>query len=188
VAVGSNAVWVGLSTLRPDVPDAISRVDPRTGTVTHTYPVPEGVRTLVATPHGLWVVHRSTPTLSRVDPANWVSHKPVELGSGDLGAATYGAGAVWVTIPLEDAVARVDDKTGSYVLSRVGRPTGIAARGGQIWVTSYTDHTITRLDPKLGRPVGRPVAVRLNPYALALADHSIWLTAVGRGEIVRLRY
>jgi streptogramin lyase len=189
VTVGQDAVWVGLSTLEPEVPDQIVRVDPRTNRVTNTYSMAEGVRALVATPHGLWVVHRSNPSISRVDPATGIPNKRIAVGTNDLGAAAYGAGAVWVTTPLEDTVTRVDDDTGKKIASGVGRrPTGIAAHGNQIWVTSYIDHTITRVDPRTSRPTGRPVPVSLNPYALTVTEDSIWLTALGRGEIAHYRY
>jgi DNA-binding beta-propeller fold protein YncE len=122
------------------------------------------VRALVATPHGLWIVHRLISAVSRFDTATGTVTKRVKVGTNDLGAAAYGAGAVWVTIPLEDTVTRIDDKTGAPLSSFVGRrPTGIAARGREIWVTSFTDHTIRRINPKTSRPVGRPVPVRLNP-------------------------
>ena len=109
------------------------------------------------------------------------------VGQAALGAAAYGAGAVWVDEPrgrCRDAHRRQDRRQG---LSRVGRPTGIAARGRQISVTSFTDHTITRIDPKTSRPAGRPMTRRLNPYALAVTDDAIWVTAVGNGEVARAR-
>ena len=187
VAVGHGAVWVGLSTLEPEVADTLVRIDARTLRVTREYPVAEGIRTLVAAPSGIWVVHRHNPAVSRFDLAQQRLTRRVAVGQAALGAAAYGAGAVWVTSPEDDAVTRIDDRTGGKVSSRVGRPTGIAARGRQIWVTSFTDHTITRIDPKTSRPAGRPVDAPLNPYALAVTDDAIWVTAVGNGEVARAR-
>jgi streptogramin lyase len=189
VAVGWHAVWAGLGTLEPDVPDTLVKIDPRTLRVVATYPMPEGVRGLVPTPSGLWIVHRLAPAVSRFDPGTGKITRRVGVGENPPGAAAYGAGAVWVTIPLEDTVTRVDVKSGTKVSNGVDRrPTGIAARGSQIWVTSYIDHTLRRLEPKTGRPTGPLIPVALNPYALTLTADSIWLTAVGAGEIVRVRY
>ena len=188
VAAGKDAVWVGLSTLEEDTPDTLARIDPRSLEVTDTYPMIEGIRTLVASPTDIWVVHRNNPAVSRFDPVARQVTRRVAVGETEAGAAAYGAGAVWVTSPQEDTVARIDGKTGSKVSSGVGRrPTGIAARGRQIWVTSLIDHTVQRLDPKTGRPVGEPVEAPLNPYALTLTSDTLWLTAVGRGQIARLR-
>lgn len=189
VSVGKGAVWVGLSTLEPEVADTLVRIDPGTQRIAGTYPMTEGIRSLVATPRGIWIVHRHNPAVSRFDPEAKKITKRVSVGQSPLGAAAYGAGAVWVTSPQEDTVARIDDKTGAKVSSGVGRtPTGIAARGKEIWVTSFIDHTMTRIDPKTSRPVGKDVATPLNPYRLTVTDNTIWLTAVGKGEIGRGRY
>jgi streptogramin lyase len=171
-----------------EVPDVLARIDPRAQRVTGTFPIAEGIRSLVATPTAVWVVHRSAPAVSRFDLSAKKLNRRVPFGNSRLGDAAYAAGAVWVTSPLEDTVSRIDDKTAKKVSSGVGRrPTGIAARGGQIWVTSYIDHTIRRLDPKTSRPVGRPVDVPLNPYRLAIAHGSVWLAAVGDGEVAQVR-
>ena len=72
--------------------------------------------------------------------------------------------------------------------SGVGRrPGAVAGRGSEIWVTSFIDHTVRRVDPETTRPVGVPVEVPLNPYALALSPGDLWLTAYGRGEVARVR-
>lgn len=134
-------------------------------------------------------MNRRAPTVSRFDPGTETVTKTVSVGESRLGEVAYGAGSVWVTSPLEDTVSRIDDKTGAKVSSGVGRrPTAISARGAQIWVTSFIDHTILRVDPETSRPVGKPVEVPLNPYALALGPGAVWLTAVGRGQVVRIRY
>jgi streptogramin lyase len=189
LSVGRSAVWVGMSTLEPGVPDSLAKVDPRSGRVAGTYPVPAGVRDLVATPAGIWVVHRENATASRLDPRTLKVIRHVSVGVSPAGEAAYGAGSVWVVSSQEDTVVRIDDKTGSRVSIGVGRrPVGIAARGSQIWVTSFIDHTISRIDPKTSRLAGDPVDAPLNPYALALTRDSVLLTGVGRGEIVRIRY
>ena len=194
LAIGRDAVWVGMSALdgssklTPGTPDSLARIDPKTNMVTRTYPMKAGVRSLVATRRGIWIVNRGYATVSRFDPAAGKLDKRVDLIASALGGATYAAGDVWVVLPDEDTVVRVDDKTGRKVSIGVGRhPTGIAARGKQIWVTSFIDHTLTRIDPKTNRTVGKPVQVPVNPYALAVTDDSVWLTAVGRGQIARVR-
>jgi streptogramin lyase len=182
-------VWAGMTTADPATPDALVRIEPRTLRVTGTYPMPDGVHALVATPSGIWIVHRSQPALSRFDPATEKITKRVAVGQTVPGDAAYSRGVVWVTSPQEDTVSRIDDRTFAKVSSGVGRrPTGIAARGKEIWVTSLIDHTVTRIDPKTSRPLGNPVSAPLNPYALAITGDSIWLTAVGRGEIARVQY
>jgi DNA-binding beta-propeller fold protein YncE len=188
VTVGPKGVWVGMLTATPGTPDVLAKVDPGTRTVVATRPVPEGIVDLVETPTAIWIVHRLSATLGRFDLASQAFVRRVVVGENRLGSATYGAGAVWVVSPQEDTVTRIDDRTGKKVASGVGRrPTGIAAHGSQIWVTSFIDHTITRIDPRTSRPIGHAVPVPLNPYALAITRDSVWVTAVGRGEVARVR-
>jgi streptogramin lyase len=189
VAVGPNGLWVGLVAAVPGTPDTLARLDPRTGRVITGAPVEEGVGPLVVTPGGVWVAHRHGPAVSRFNPAVGRFDKRVRFGDNRLGRAAYGDGAVWVTSPLEDSVVRIDDRTGAKISSGVGRrPTGIGAGGGSIWVTSYIDHTVTRVDPRTGRPTGVPVPVPLNPYVVAVTPDSVWLAAVARGQVARVRY
>jgi streptogramin lyase len=187
VAVGPKGLWVGMLTAIHGRPDVLAKVDPSTQKIVATFPVPEGISSLVLTPTAVWIVHRLATTLGRFDLASQAFVRRVPVGANRLGAAAYGAGAVWVTSPLEDTVSRIDDKTGEKVAIGVGRrPTGVAAHGSQIWVTSFIDHTITRIDVKTSRPTGDPVPVPLNPYALAVTRDSVWVTAVGRGEVARV--
>jgi serine/threonine protein kinase len=189
VAVGHNAVWAGMTSGSEDVDDELVRIDPRTLRVTGTFAVPDGVHAIVSAPSGIWIVHRTEPAISRFDIDAGEITRRVAVGQSIPGDIAYSGGAVWVTSPQEDTVFRVDDATDKKVSSGVGRrPTGIAALGDQVWVTSYIDHTVTRIDPKTSRPVGDPVPVRLNPYALAITPDSVWLTAVGHGELARVQY
>ena len=195
VSVGHGAVWVGMSsydpssTFKPSVPDTLAKIDPDTNSVTKVYPMAAGIRSVLSTPAGIWMVNRDLPTVSRFDPDSETLTKRVTLAADAPGGAAYGAGSVWVVLSGEDAVVRINDPDGKKVSVGVGRhPTGIAARGRQIRVTSFIDHALTRIDPRTSRPAGKPVAVRLNPYKLAIRNDSVWLTAVGRGEIARVRY
>jgi streptogramin lyase len=167
----------------------LARVDPRTRRIIGTFRVPKGISGLVSTPQGVWVLHRLNPGLARFDARLERFERRVVVGRSPVGAATYGAGALWVVSPAEDSVSKIDDDTGNKVVIGVGRrPTGIAARGSQVWVTSFIDQTISRIDPAAAAIAGKPLKVPLNPYALALTDDSVWLTALGRGEVERVRY
>jgi serine/threonine-protein kinase len=59
-----------------------------------------------------------------------------------------GEGALWVTHPDADAIARIDPATGQVTREiRVGRiPEKLAAGAGAVWVASARDQTITRVD------------------------------------------
>jgi len=189
VATRSGELWVGLAAAGAGEPETLARVDVDSGQIVASYPVSSRIHSIVATPRGVWVLHRDRPQMTRRDPATGAAEKRVSIGTTRLGDAVYGAGAVWVTSPLEDTVSRVDDRSGAKVSSLVGRrPNGIAARGSQVWVSSFIEHTITRIDARTSRPAGKPVEVPLNPYALAITPDSVWVTAVAEGEVARVRY
>ena len=148
----------GSSKLTPGTPDSLAgSTEARTG---HAHLPDEGGGSLPRSDAArIWIANRGYATVSRFDPAAGKLDKRVDLIASALGGATYAAGDVWVVLPDEDTVVRVDDKTGRKVSIGVGRhPTGIAARGKQIWVANIIDNTLTRIDPRTGRTVGKPVA------------------------------
>ncbi|MEO8687690.1 MAG: protein kinase [Solirubrobacteraceae bacterium] len=189
VTTGHGAVWVGMVSTAAGVSDRLAMVEPRTGRILRTIPFAEGIRTVVSSPSGLWIVHRLAAAVSRFDLHRGAVAQRISVGHNSPTDATYSAGVLWVSSQLEDSVTRIDEKSGAKITSGVGRrPQGITARGGQVWVANLVDHTLTRIDPVTSRPTGAPVAVPLNPYAVALTADSVWLTAVGRGEVARVRY
>jgi DNA-binding beta-propeller fold protein YncE len=189
LAIGHGALWVGMNADLPGTPDLLARVDRRTFKTVRSFPVPEGIQGLVSTPASLWVLHRLDSALVRFDTRLERFGTRVGVGRTPLGDATYAGGFVWALSPEEDTVAKIRDDSGQKVVIGVGRrPTGIAGRGTQIWVTSLIDHTVSRIDPAANAIVGAPVKVPLNPYALALTDDSVWLTALARGEVAHIRY
>jgi streptogramin lyase len=188
VAAGPKGLWIGLLSAAPGTPDTLARLDPRTGRIILSVPVPEGTGPLVVTPNGVWVGHRLTPSLARFNVSEGRFDVRKGFGHSRLGKLAFGAGAVFVTSPQEDTVARIDDRTGQKLSSGVGRrPEGIGARGRHVWVTSYIDHTIWRVDAATSLPTGQPVPVPLNPYRLAVTSDGIWVASVGRGVIARIR-
>jgi YVTN family beta-propeller protein len=95
---------------------------------------------------------------------------------------------VWVTTPGDDLVSRVDPRTGNVVQIAVGRsPQGIAAGREGVFVANRTSNSVTRIDPRTSRPVGEPVPVALNPYAVAIGDGSVWVACTSENAVVRIR-
>ena len=58
--------------------------------------------------------------------------------------------------------------------------------GGRVLVACTYDHTIVSIDPRLVRPVGRPLRVPFNPYAMAAAGRHVWVTNFGADAVTRL--
>jgi DNA-binding beta-propeller fold protein YncE len=108
---------------------------------------------------------------------------------GQPGAIAAGAGSVWVTSLAEDAVTRIDARTGQVQgePTEVGRdPAGVAVGQGGVWVANFEDDTVSRLDPATGRVVGRPLRVGDGPADVAVGLGSVWTADYRANTITRL--
>ena len=99
-----------------------------------------------------------------------------------------GSRSVWVTLALEDAVARIDPETGS-VRSTIDvgrRPGGIAVGAGAVLVANSGDGTVSRLDPGSGA-VTDTIAIGGSPQDVVVADRRVWVSVRPRSREVRER-
>ena len=87
-----------------------------------------------------------------------------------------GEGALWVTHPDADTIARIDPATRRVTQEiRVGRiPEKLAAGAGAVWVASARDQTITRVD---SRSLDiRTIDVGGVPTDVAVGEEAVWVT------------
>jgi YVTN family beta-propeller protein len=92
-------------------------------------------------------------------------------------SVAVGAGVVWVTDPLGDAVVPVDPSA-NRVLPPIGvghGAAGVAADAGSVWVANAIDGTISQID-SAGRRVVRTIAVGGAPHELAVGPGGVWVT------------
>jgi hypothetical protein len=123
----------------------------------------------------LWVIGDiADRRLWRIDMRRSRVTRTVSLGFAPSHVAA-GAGAVWVTDQLDDAVVRIDPASGRTVARiAVGRdPSGVAVGFGSVWATSLVDGTITRIDPARNRAVAT-IEVGGSPRDVAAGGGSIW--------------
>jgi YVTN family beta-propeller protein len=111
----------------------------------------------------------------------------INLETGDLqgtvslgarpGEVARGAGDIWVTIPDERRVARIDPTSQSVADSiPVGSgPEGIAVGEGSIWVANSGSRSVSRVSPDIGAPV-QTVEVGGGPLGVAIGYGSLWVT------------
>ena len=74
--------------------------------------------------------------LWRIDPVTGAPTRSTSIGEGNLAAIALGAGSVWVASQGDDALLRVNPRTGG-VVARVplpGTPQDVALAGGLAWV------------------------------------------------------
>jgi YVTN family beta-propeller protein len=113
----------------------------------------------------LWEIN---PRLHRIVKTITLPFAPARVAAG--------AGSVWVTEQLDDAVARIDPMTGKVVRSiPIGRGAGaIAVGAGSVWAASFIDDTVSRIDPRSNRVVAT-IRVAGSPTDIAFANGLVWV-------------
>jgi YVTN family beta-propeller protein len=117
----------------------------------------------------------------------WVATEPVLRGPGQL--LRYGNGFLWTTLEGEDAVARIsaDGRTMRTVAAGHAPSQSVVARG-RLFVANRNDNTVLVFDPETLKPIGEPVDVGLNPFAMVADDRSVWVTGLGDNTLTRIDY
>ena len=162
LAVAGSGLWVARQRRRR--PGDAAALRPRLR-LRQSIAVREGIGGIVAAAGAIWVVKAATNKLARATAGadhltDWATLP------GEVGSIGYGDGALWLTLPAEDAVAKVEARTGRSVVGSAGRaPARAVIAGGRVFVASRNDHTVVVLEPEALRAVGEPIEVGLNPYA-----------------------
>ena len=202
LAVGKDAVWVGMRTPRGNV---LLDVDPKNGRVRRTVPIGiSDVQSIAVGEGSVWALAGEPtfelPTLIRIDPASGrvTAKKTIETGGGSMAAVAAGYGAVWglasgLGTPAE--LIRIDPRT-LAVTKRIAAPEsrGTGAYGvgipnlalgeGAVWWNGVDTGTMWRVDPRSGRILStvrltRPIDEQNPPSVLSLFEPLS--TAVGAG-------
>ena len=142
IAAGAGAVWVTHSCR------GVYRIDPRSGRVTASLPIPDAGDSIAAA-HGLVWVPNYHGDLLRIQPRTGkIAGKPIHVGFGDWALVPAG-GALWVTSYGSGIVSRVDLATGA--VDRFGNLDihNIQAAGaGSLWTPR-----VQRIDPATGNVI-----------------------------------
>ena len=184
LAVDRRGIWVGVT--RED--DAVLLRYDRAGKLRGSLTVREGIGGLVAGAGTIWVIKRSTNKLAQLARGgdrlvDWASL------SGEAGSLRYADGALWATLPSEDAVARVEAKTGRTVIGSAGRaPADSVVADGRLLVSSRNDNTVVVLEPDTLRVADTPIEVPLNPFSLVGDGRSVWVTGLADNTLTRIGY
>jgi streptogramin lyase/predicted Ser/Thr protein kinase len=188
VAAGEGAVWVGLRARKStDPPSSVVRVVPGGG---DTKVIPfgeEGVNDLIVADGHVWVANRRRNRVSRIDDPSSGERRSGPIGLGSHRVA-FGDGRVWVTNYDEGTVSQ-DNRSLSNpatVPLDVRGPLGIAYSRHTIWIASKLDDSVVRLDARTGKPVGEPIPVGRNPFAMTAHGKSAWVTNLVSGTVTRI--
>ncbi len=142
ITVGGGYVWV------PNRRRArLSRVDPRSGDRKST-PIGLGDHRVAFGAGQVWVTNYNDGTVSQNNRSlsNAVTNALNVRGPLDLAVS---GNTVWVASKLDDAVVRLDARTGKTIGEpiAVGRnPFAIVAHGAHVWVTNLASASVSRID------------------------------------------
>lgn len=157
IVASDDAIWVCGA-------DAFVRVDPGTNEITASVPI-KGAQAFYRPAFGggmVWVLGSTAmvgDTVIRIDPATEMTTSfPV---SGSIGGLAYGFDALWLTMPAEGTVVRLDPATGETLARAMGlvSPRNIAIGSDSLWVSLHGsgedqavagDKQLARIDPATG--------------------------------------
>jgi len=185
VAVTPDAVWVGSTG-----PNAVSRIDPKTNTVTATVKLSgEPCSGLAAGFGSLWIpLCGKQPMLAKVDLKSGTLTKVLKVGPAqDEGGVTTSPDSVWLVIDGAGTLVRVDPATGA-VRQKIRVPPGSYNphySDGQIWVTRADGSEITSIDAATGAKIAT-IPIGPGPHFLTDGAGAVWTLDQGDGSLTRI--
>ena len=179
-----EAVWVSN---KPR--DSVSRLDPKTNTVTATIPVGKAPCSGVAAGFGsLWVPNCGDNTMSRVDlkSEKVIATIKTTIGNSE-GSIVAGAGSVWLMTDAKGTLARFDPATNAVVaeIYVASGSYGLAFGEDAVWVTSTEHSTVARVDPRTNLVV-ETIPVGKSPRFIAAGGGAVWTLNQGDGSVSRI--
>jgi virginiamycin B lyase len=179
-----EAVWVSN---KPK--DSVSRLDPKTNTVTATITVGKRPCAGLAAGFGsLWVPNCGDQTMSRVDLKTGAVTATIKTTIGNTeGSIAAGAGSIWLMTDAKGTLARFDPATNAVVAEIYVAPGsyGLAFGEDAVWVTSTEHNTVARVDPRTNLIV-ETIPVGKAPRFVAAGGGAVWTLNQGDGSVSRI--
>ncbi len=203
LGVGEGTLWVGNAATVPQgtagtaYTASVSRIDARSGLVTHTLELPggatsvaagyrvAGVSQLAVGTGAVWAIDPDL-SVSRIDPATGklVKRIPVRAAFG----IAAGREGVWVVVDDGAAVSRIEPRTNSVTQTikiNSSGLAGIAVGAGSVWATDPFDGIVWRIEPGL-KPITRTIPVGLGVSNIAFGAGAVWTANFIDGTVSRI--
>jgi len=202
VAIGMNAVWVGVRSLDGSF---LLELDPADRSTRRTVRLPfdDPVQSIAVGGGAVWVANsglRQT-RLVRIDPSTGEITKQARIPTqgGGVSAIAFGSGAVWLA-QVPQALLRIAPRTLRVTKTIPAPPTAVTAGSagggvgnlvlgdGQVWWSGTDTGDLWRVDPRTGnvasvhlaQPIGEQqvesVLDMFEPLGTAFGGGSVWVT------------
>jgi DNA-binding beta-propeller fold protein YncE len=168
LALGGGSIWVARNLA------SLERVSLRSGRVVRRFPVRAGGGGIAVGLGAAWVPTFFPKGVARAPLAGDASRRlPTRHVVADIAVA--GAN-IWLAIPQEDRVARLDPERMAISASVDMRdaPSALVADARGLWVASRVGKTLSLVDLGSGRVV-RTVRLTASPSAVALGAGALWV-------------
>ncbi len=180
-----TAVWVSN---KPK--NSISKLDPKTNTVTATVAVGKAPCSGIAYGfNSLWVPNCGDKTVSRVDEKSEKVVATIPVGPANSeGGIAVSKDAVWMaTNEAGDKVVRIDPKKNKVVAEIAVVPGSHTVDFGEgaVWVTQSKGKLLSRIDPKTNK-VTDTIEVGPEPRFLTVGEGYIWTLNQGDGTVSKV--
>ena len=145
IATTGSSLWVGGDGA------TVVELDPASGAIRRSVPVPAPVWDLQPGAGGLWVSLGEKGTVVRIDPAGGTVGAPVSVGS-TIGGIAASTDAVYVADTGGHDIAVLDPRTGAVATRWTvpGDPTWLALDGKTLWASLTAQHLLVALDTVTG--------------------------------------
>jgi YVTN family beta-propeller protein len=173
----------GLSSVSPN---SVGEIDPETGNILRSIPLPYAPGSIAEGEGAVWVAAPDDGRIMRIDDRDGaVNIDPIPVGNAPAGIAV-GLGAVWVVDSGGPSLIRVSPDTNEEVATiPVGNgPVGVAVAAGAVWVTNRLDGTVSRIDPNTNEET--TISVGAAPTGIAATDDGVWVSNADDGTLVRI--
>ena len=149
--------------------------------------VPGGVQDLAVAGRSIWFTNRATPTVTQIAVATSQIRNVIPVGRDPKGLAV-GEGAVWVAASGDDNITRINPRSlERKSIALKATPDRVAVGGGSVWVTSRAAARLLRINPR-SRKIRETIPTGYDPFALEVANDSVWLTLVRENAVQGVRY
>ena len=131
---------------------------------------------------GLWVqVDPPVDQMVKIDLATGNVAMGIDGGAG----VAFTDDAVWVALPGEAEIRKLDPLSGETLLSASAESAYLAAGAGSVWAVG-SDGSILRLDPASGELLASiPIEAR-EVTEIAVDNDAAWVTAKADGKVFRI--